>query len=77
MASVDSLLSLFSLLPRAALKTLSHMSSQYEIMVGNLKTAHETAALPASFVNLYLDGNINNSPFDGNCNQVAHGYCSC
>ena len=42
----------------------------------NFKTAHEKAALPACFANLYLDGNINNSPFDGNCNQVTHGYCS-
>ena len=33
------MLSLLSLLPRAALETLSHMSSQYEIMVG----------IPASF----------------------------
>ena len=34
LASVNNLLSLLSLLQRAALKTLSHMSSQYEIMVG-------------------------------------------
>ena len=33
-ASVNSLLSLLSLLLRAVLKTLSHTSSQYEIMVG-------------------------------------------
>ena len=31
---LNNLLSLLSLLPRAALTTLSHMSSQYEIMVG-------------------------------------------
>ena len=47
-----------------------------EVALYNLKTAHEKAALPACFANLYLDGNINNSPFDGNCNQVTHGYCS-
>ena len=41
-----------------------------------LKTAHETATSPACFANLYLDENVNSSPFDGNCNQVAHGYCS-
>ena len=33
-ALVNNLLSLLSLLLRAALKTLSHVSSQYEIMVG-------------------------------------------
>ena len=47
-----------------------------EAALYNFKTAHEKAALPACFGNLYLDGNINNSPFNGNCNQVTHGYCS-